>query len=125
WLLAPFYRRSDKTTVGEILEERYGRRIGLAYSIFAILFFVFNVGAMLQGAATVISVISDGLLSPNVVVISMTAAFIIYSFAGGLLAAAYTDFFQALLIIVLSIMLIPLGLNEVNGFSGMREVLPE
>ncbi|WP_236977225.1 sodium:solute symporter family protein [Membranihabitans maritimus] len=125
WLLAPFYRRSDKTTVGEILEERYGRRIGLVYSIFAILFFVFNMGAMLQGAAKVISVISDGLLSPNLVVISMTVAFIIYSFAGGLLAAAYTDFFQALLIIVLSIMLIPLGLNEVDGFSGMKEVLPE
>ncbi|GAA5221670.1 sodium:solute symporter family protein [Membranihabitans marinus] len=125
WLIAPFYRRSDRTTVGEIIEDRYGRRMGLFYSIFAIAFFVFNMGAMLQGAAKVISVISDDLLSPNGVVIAMTVAFIVYSFAGGLVAAAYTDFIQGMLIIVLSFMLIPLGLHEVNGFAGMKEVLPE
>lgn len=125
WLIAPFYRRSNRTTVGDIIEDRYGRRIGLMYSIFAMTFFVFIMGAMLQGAAKVISVLSDGMISPNGVVFAMTAAFIIYSFAGGLIAAAYTDFFQGLLIIVLSIMLIPLGLNDVGGFSGMREVLPE
>lgn len=125
WLLAPFYRRSDRTTVGEIIEDRYGRRLGLFYSIFAIAFFVFNMGAMLQGAAKVISVISNDMLSPNGVVVAMTVAFIVYSFAGGLIAAAYTDFIQGLLIIILSFMLIPLGLQEVSGFAGMKEVLPE
>jgi len=49
WLLAPFYRRSERTTVGEIIEDRYGSSLGVAYSIFAIAFFVFNMGAMLQG----------------------------------------------------------------------------
>ena len=47
WLIAPFYRRSERTTVGEIIEDRYGRNLGLIYSIFAIAFFVFNMGAML------------------------------------------------------------------------------
>ena len=125
WLIAPFYRRSNRTTVGDIMEDRYGRQIGLFYSIFAMLFFIFIMGAMLQGAAKVISVLSDDLISPTGVVFAMTAAFIIYSFAGGLIAAAYTDFFQGLLIIVLSVMLIPLGLNDVGGFSGMKEVLPD
>jgi Na+/proline symporter len=125
WLIAPFYRRSNRTTVGDIIEDRYGRRIGLFYSIFAMLFFVFTMGAMLQGAAKVISVISNDMISPTGVVLAMTVAFIIYSFAGGLVAAAYTDFFQGLLIIVLSVMMIPLGLNDVGGFKGMREVLPE
>ncbi|MBY5960281.1 sodium:solute symporter family protein [Membranicola marinus] len=125
WLIAPFYRRSNRTTVGDIIEDRYGKIIGLMYSIFAMVFFVFIMGAMLQGAAKVISVLSDNMISPTGVVLAMTVAFIVYSFAGGLIAAAYTDFFQGLLIIVLSIMLIPLGLNDVGGFSGMREVLPE
>jgi Na+/proline symporter len=58
------------------------------------------------------------------VVFVMTIAFIIYSFAGGLVAAAYTDFIQSFLIITLSIMLIPLGLKEINGFAGMKVVLP-
>jgi Na+/proline symporter len=49
WLIAPFYRRSERTTVGEIIEDRYGSTMGMVYSIFAISFFVFNMGVMLQG----------------------------------------------------------------------------
>jgi Na+/proline symporter len=125
WLIAPFYRRSERTTVGEIIEDRYGSKMGLVYSIFAISFFVFNMGVMLQGAAKVISVASGNLISPSMVVITMTVAFIIYSFAGGLVAAAYTDFIQSFLIITLSTLLIPLGLREVGGFAGMKAVLPD
>jgi Na+/proline symporter len=124
WLIAPFYRRSERTTVGEIIEDRYGSRMGLVYSLFAVSFFVFNMGVMLQGAAKVISVASGNLISPDMVVLVMTIAFIIYSFAGGLIAAAYTDFIQSFLIIVLSVMLIPLGLVQIGGFTGMKSVLP-
>lgn len=124
WLIAPFYRRSERTTVGEIIEDRYGSRMGAVYSVFAISFFVFNMGVMLQGAAKVISVASGNLVSPNMVVIVMTVAFLLYSFIGGLVAAAYTDFVQSFLIITLSVMLIPLGLKEINGFAGMKAVLP-
>jgi Na+/proline symporter len=124
WLIAPFYRRSERTTIGEIIEDRYGSKMGLVYSLFAVSYFVFNMGVMLQGAAKVISVASGNIISPDMVVLVMTLAFIIYSFAGGLIAAAYTDFIQSFLIIILSIMLIPLGLKEINGFSGMRSALP-
>jgi Na+/proline symporter len=125
WLIAPFYRRSERTTVGEIIEDRYGSKMGLVYSLFAVSFFVFNIGVMLQGAAKVISVASGNLIKPDMVVLFMTIAFIVYSFAGGLIAAAYTDFIQSFLIITLSIMLIPLGLKEINGFAGMKAVLPD
>jgi Na+/proline symporter len=49
--------------------------------------------------------------------------FILYSFVGGLIAAAWTDLFQGVLIIVLSFMLIPLGWNMVGGLDGMRASL--
>jgi Na+/proline symporter len=54
----------------------------------------------------------------------MTVTFIFYSFLGGLVASAYTDFVQGFLIIVLSFMLIPMGLVAVGGFTGMRANLP-
>jgi Na+/proline symporter len=125
WLIAPFYRRSERTTVGEIIEDRYGSKMGMIYSVFAIAFFVFNMGVMLQGAAKVISVALGNIISPNMVVFFMTVAFLLYSFIGGLIAAAYTDFVQSFLIIILSVMLIPLGLKEIGGFHGMKSVLPE
>ncbi len=125
WLIAPWYRRSERTTVGEIVEDRYGKKMALFYSVFAILFFIFAQGAMLKGAAKVISVATGNVISSNGVVIGMTAAFIIYSFFGGLVASAYANFIQALMIIVLSVMLIPMGLHAVGGFSGMRATLPD
>lgn len=125
WLMAPWYRRSERTTIGEIVEDRYGRRLALVYSLFAIAYFVFNQGAMLKGAGKVISIATGGeMISANGVVLVMTVAFIVYSFFGGLLASAYTDFVQSFLIIAMSFLLIPLGLSRVGGFEGMRETLP-
>ncbi len=123
WLMAPWYRRSKRTTLGEIVEDRYGRLLGILYSGFAIAYFVLNQGAMLKGAGKVIAMATANAMTPNEVVVSMTAAFLIYSFFGGLLAAAYTDFIQGFLIIVLSFMLIPWGLKEVGGIAGMRQCL--
>ncbi len=120
WLMAPWYRRSERTTVGEIVEDRYGSDMGTFYSIFAILFFVFAQGILLKGGGKVISVASGNIISVNGVVIAMTVAFIVYSFFGGLVASAYANFIQALMIIILSFMLIPSGLNVVGGFSGME-----
>ncbi|MCF6353101.1 MAG: sodium:solute symporter family protein [Cyclobacteriaceae bacterium] len=125
WLIAPWYRRSDRTTVAEMVGDRYGKTVRLVYTIFAIAFFVFIMGAMLQGAAKVISVATDGAVSSNMVVVLMTVAFIVYSYFGGLVAAAHTEFIQGILIIILSFMLIPSGLREVGGFAAMREKLPE
>lgn len=126
WLMAPWYRRSERTTSGEIIEDRYGRPMALLYSVFAMAFFVFSQGAMLKGAGKIIAVATGGqLISPNGVVAAMVVTFAVYSFFGGLLASAYNDCLQGFLIIVLSFMLIPSGLNAVGGFQGMRQSLPE
>ncbi len=124
WLMAPWYRRSGRTTIGEIVEDRYGRGLALLYTALAICYFVFNQGAMLKGAGKVIAVATGEAISPDGVVVAMTVAFLLYSFFGGLIASAYTDFVQGFLIIVLSFMLIPAGLAAVGSFGGMREALP-
>ena len=125
WLMSPWYRRSERTTIGEIVQDRYGRGLAMLYTVFAVAFFVFNQGAMLKGAGKIISIATGGqVISPNGVVVAMTVAFILYSFFGGLIASAYTDFIQGFLIIVLSFMLIPAGLSAAGGFAGMRASLP-
>ena len=125
WLIAPWYRRSERTTVGEIIEDRYGNKMGLFYSVFAILFFVFAQGVMLKGGGKVIAIATGNMISVNAVILAMTVAFVVYSFFGGMVASAYANFIQALMIIVLSFMLIPTGLSAVGGFDGMRASLPE
>jgi len=134
WLMAPWYRRSERTTIGEIMLDRYGQGMAMLYTVFALFYFAFNQGTMLKGAGKAIAVATGGQLAvfggvveitPNTVVGAMAVTFILYSFFGGLVASAYTDFVQGFLIIAMSFLLIPAGLWAVGGFRGMRASLPQ
>jgi Na+/proline symporter len=78
---------------------------------------------MLVGAGKVISQATGGGVGVDEIVVAMTVLFILYSFVGGLVAAAWTDLFQGVLIIALSFMLIPLGWRIVGGLDGMQASL--
>jgi Na+/proline symporter len=123
WVMAPVFRRIRRTTLAEMSEDRYGPWMGGIYTVFALSFFTINTAAMLKGAGKVINQATGGELGVNTVVLGMTAIFILYSFVGGLVASAWTDFFQGFLIIALSFMLIPPGLALVGGMEGLRASL--
>ncbi len=123
WLLAPLFRRFRRTTTGEVYEDRYGTFMGAVYTVFAMAYFIFNMGAMLKGAGKLVSAATAGWVTPNTVVLVMTVAFLAYSFFGGLFSVAYTNFVQSLFILLLSFMLIPIGLERIGGFTAMRETL--
>ncbi|PYV05922.1 MAG: hypothetical protein DMG10_03325 [Acidobacteria bacterium] len=123
WIMAPIFRRFRRTTMAEVFQDRYGVWMGGIYSVFAVLYFTINMGAMLKGAGKVISQATGGEVAVNEIVIGMTVVFIVYSFFGGLVSSAWTDFFQGFLIIALSFMLIPLGWGVVGGMTGMKASL--
>ena len=123
WLMAPVFRRIRRTTMAEFTEDRYGPWMSAIYSVFAVCFLVINMGSMLKGAGKVISQATGGGVGADEIVIAMTAIFVLYSFVGGLVAAAWTDLFQGILIIALSFMLIPLGWGVIGGFDGMHASL--
>jgi Na+/proline symporter len=123
WIMAPVFRRIRRTTMAEFTEDRYGAWMGTIYIAFAVCFFIINTGSMLKGAGKVISQATGGGVDANQIVVAMTVLFILYSFVGGLVAAAWTDLFQGFLIIVLSFMLVPLGWSVVGGLGGMKASL--
>jgi Na+/proline symporter len=123
WIMAPVFRRVRRTTMAEFTEDRYGPWMGGIYIVFALCFLIINTGSMLKGAGKVISQATGGGVGVNEIVVAMTVMFILYSFVGGLVAAAWTDLFQGFLIIVLSFMLIPLGWSLVGGLGGMKAVM--
>ena len=123
WVMAPVFRRIRRTTMAEFTEDRYGSWMGAIYIVFAVCYLVINTGSMLKGAGKVISQATGGGLGVNEIVVAMTVLFILYSFVGGLVAAAWTDLFQGFLIIVLSFMLLPLGWGLVGGLDGMQASL--
>jgi len=120
WIMAPVFRRIRRTTMAEFAEDRYGPWMAGIYIVFAICFFVIETSGMLKGAGKVISQATGGTVAVNAIVVAMTVMFVLYSFVGGLISAAWTDLFQGFLIIVLSFMLIPLGWRVVGGLAGMK-----
>ena len=123
WLMAPVFRRIRRTTLAELVDDRYGPWMAAIYIVFALCFFIINMGSMLKGAGKVISQATGGGVGANEIVVAMTVMFMLYSFVGGLIAAAWTDLFQGFLIIALSFMLIPLGFEVVGGLDGMQASL--
>ena len=123
WIMAPVLRRIRRTTMAAFTEDRYGPWMAAIYIVFAICFFVIETSGMLKGAGKVISQATGGTVGVNPIVVAMTVMFILYSFVGGLISAAWTDLFQGFLIIVLSFMLIPLGWSVVGGLAGMKASL--
>ena len=120
WIMAPVFRRIRRTTMAEFMEDRYGSWMGAIYIVFALCFFVINMGSMLKGAGKVINQATGGGAGVDAIILAMTVLFILYSFVGGLVAAAWTDLFQGVLIIALSFMLVPLGWDTVGGLDGMK-----
>ncbi len=49
----------------------------------------------------------------------------IYTMLGGFRAAAITDSIQGVLIVIFSLILIPLGLSRIGGFSGLHAAVPD
>lgn len=123
WVMAPIYRRCGRTTIAQVMEDRYGAGLAGVYIAFALVFFILNLGAMTAGAAKVIHVAAGQQFDTDEIIYAMTVSFILYSLVGGLVASAWTNFFQCFLQFVLAFLLIPLAWGKVGGIAGMKATI--
>jgi Na+/proline symporter len=122
WVLAPVFRRLRMITTADFFEYRYGRAYGIVYAFFSIYLLALWQGIAIKGTTVTVSAVTGySELSIGLVVASI---FVAYGIAGGLVAAAVTDFVQGFFIIILSFLLLPFGFAAVGGFAGLRDKLP-
>lgn len=116
WITGVWYRRMRHLTLGDWFVERYqSRGLGAAYTLFAIIFYMFYLSTMLSAIAKFAVPLLGfetlwGMELKYVVVPVIALIVIIYGVLGGLTAAYYTDLIQGVFIILLSVLLIPFGL---------------
>jgi len=129
WITAVWYRRMRHLTLGDWFVERYeSRSMGVAYTLFAIVFYMFYLSTMFSAVAK-FSVpllgFEEGLFGYDLkytLVPIIAAVVILYGVLGGLAAAYWTDLIQGLFIIILSVLLIPYGLWSIaETFGGPGE----
>jgi len=142
WITGVWYRRMRCLTLGDWFTERYeSKSIGVAYALFGCFYYMVY-GAMLFtaiGKVAVPLVGSElfGMPTGQALIPFVALIVIVYGVLGGITAAYWTDLIQGICIILLSVLLIPFGLNAVvqkfgsegdswtDGFRVMHEQLPE
>jgi SSS family solute:Na+ symporter len=121
WITGVWYRRMRHLTLGDWFVERYeSPAMGAAYGVFGILFFMVY-GSMFfsaigKTAAPLMNIdaiaFGDTQISTEYLFVPVIGVVVlVYGILGGLRAAYFTDLIQGLCIILLSIVLIPFGLN--------------
>lgn len=123
WMIAPITRRMRVTTTGDFFRLRYSRGLEMVYSAVGLGFYVLSMAMLLRGAGAAISGATGGQVPTTGSVIVLSVLFSTYIMAGGLMAAAYTDFLQGIMLIALSVMVIPAGLEMVGGMAGLHDRL--
>ncbi|MDP7010583.1 MAG: sodium:solute symporter family protein [Verrucomicrobiota bacterium] len=142
WISGVWYRRMRCLTLGDWFAERYeSKSIGVAYALFGCFYYMVY-GAMLFTAIGKVAVPlmgADlfGIPTGQVLIPLVALIVIVYGVLGGVTAAYWTDLIQGVCIILLSVLLIPFGLNAVvqkfgaegdswtDGFKVMHDQLPE
>lgn len=129
WIVAVWYRRMRHLTLGDWFVERYeSKLLGAAYSVFAILFYMFYLSTMLSAIAKFSAPLMGietvaGWDLKFVLVPGLALIVILYGVLGGLAAAYYTDLIQGVFIILLSVLLIPFGLQALVANFGDPETM--
>lgn len=122
WLLAPIFRRLRVLTTGEFFNLRYGRPYGVVYALFSLYLLALWQGIAIKGTSVTVAAITG--LPEWTVALTVAVIFTTYGVAGGLKAAAITDFVQGFFIILLSFLILPFGFAKVGGFAGLHRALP-
>lgn len=87
-------------TIGDYYRHRYGKGVEIFCSVAIILSYLGWVAAQITALGLVFNVLSGGELSPATGMIIGTTLVLIYVLIGGMLAVAWTDFVQMIVLVV-------------------------
>ena len=122
WLFLPFYIRSGAFTMPEFLEKRFDSRSRWFLSVFSLLAYVLTKVSVTIYAGGI--VVSELLGIPfwygAIGVVVFTG---IYTVIGGMKAVIYTETLQTIVLILGSIVITYLGLQEVGGWDELQDTV--
>lgn len=123
WLIAPIMRRLRAVTTADVYTLRYNSSVAVLFSVVGIVGLSVKIGLMLVGTEALVNATTDGAFKPELTIGMVTLMFLLYGTAGGLGAAIVTDFFQGILTVVFSVLLLPFVMHAVGGLEGIRETV--
>ncbi len=133
WFYGIWFRRMRHLTLGDWFVERFqSKAMGVAYTAYAIAYMLTLLGLNFLAVGKVVGLLGGveeinlpwfGITVPAEYVVTPTIGLVVtvYAVLGGLRAAYWTDLLQGVCIMVLSVILIPAGLNALAHEFGDPE----
>jgi Na+/proline symporter len=123
WLLSPVLRRARVMTTADFFERRFGKGFMLLYAVFALFIMISFASVGLYGTSKLVESLTGGEVSWRLSILIIAVVAFFYSIVGGLVAAVWNDFFQGLLTIVMSLMVIPFFFHYIGGLHGFQNAV--
>lgn len=124
WFILPFYYRRGFVTMPEFLERRYGT--GSRY-VFAAMTVLINISAFLAAVlfagGLALNAIFGWDLRTAIILLALVAG--IYTVYGGMVAVAWTDLLQVVIMLSSALLVLILGLDLVGGWSELPAQAPD
>lgn len=120
YFLAAKIRTFGQYTVGDMLEARYGPAARLFGAIALILSFVSIVSYQFLAGGFILNVITDGKVSESTGTIIAATFVILFTALGGMVAIAYTDLPNGIVIVLACLLAVPFVVISAGGVSGAQ-----
>ncbi|MBR9979165.1 MAG: sodium:solute symporter family protein [Bacteroidetes bacterium] len=124
YFLAGKIRTFGQYTIGDILEERYGKFARLFGAFALIIAFTTIVSYQFRAGGYILNVITDGAVSVEVGQALAAGFVILFTSIGGMIAVAHTDLPNGIIIMLACIVSVPFVVATAGGLGAPAEVLP-
>jgi solute:Na+ symporter, SSS family len=123
WFFVPFYLRTGVFTMPEFLERRFDARSRTYLSAVSLIAYVFTKVsvAVYAGAIVLHTILGWNIWAGAIALVVITG---LYTVTGGLRAVIYTDYFQALILIVGALLLTWIAVDKVGGLGALFAQTP-
>lgn len=123
YFLAGKIQTFGQYTIGDILEVRYGPVARLFGAIALIISFTVIVSYQFVAGGFILNVASDGAIPDSVGTIIAATFVILFTTVGGMIAIAYTDLPNGIIIVLACLLSIPFVYLAAGGFAGATQAL--
>lgn len=115
-------RRTGVMTVASFFTHRFSRSSGLLASVCTIPAYVGWVASLMVAFGRILQSLAG--VEPTTAILLGAAVVLVYTFAGGMWAVTLTDFVQLTILIVGMVVLTPILLSDMGGWSAIAAQIP-
>lgn len=124
YFLAAKIRTFGQYTIGDILEERYGKFARLFGAVALVIAFTTIVSYQFRAGGYILNVLTDGAVSVEYGQMLAAAFVILFTALGGMIAVAHTDLPNGIIIVLACIVAVPFVVITAGGWDAPAQVLP-